>query len=375
LPSAVSSLVFLTQLFASFWKTLDTLSNTYDKSNPVSAGLNRAPHNIAFGALFFWLPLVVLMTALVGGSQTSHMIPRVLEDFRRDFANSHTQLESLLAPADYDVLGKYEAEAFPDISKEMYERWRSGGLPVWQAEKFADFEKPGEGRPPHRLFAWLAMALAFSIVAIPTGCAIAVSWLTPTEGFGCRAMTQLSFLIMWILSAVIDWRLYVVNKKPTNGKKTTVIGSRYFIAYGITFAKDLIFMSGTIVTLTWSALGMFNKCECWCKWPKSPGYISFPQDDYIFQMIKRRLQLHFPLIVSGALAYQVFVFGGVWCYFWKGYRMLKQRDIESVLESQNSFWKRFGRRVKGLKPSERADTTDIIANSGSQTSTEELNPD
>lgn len=280
----------------------------------MSAGLNRTPHNIAFGTLFFWLPFVVLLTALIGGSQTSHLIPQVLADFRKDFAHKSN------TPAD----------TFPDISSEIDKRWSSGGLPVWQIEKYKD-------RTTHRSFFWLAIFLSVAVVAIPTGCAMAISWQTPPDGFGCRTLTQVLFLMTWIVSATLTWLL-----------QTT---------YCATFVKDFVFTTLTIVALTFTSLGVFNNCECWCKWlswsslwmGSSARYISFLQDDYIFQMTKGRLGSTFPGIVGFALGTQIVIFFGAWFHFRNGYRMLKQQDIDAVLNPEESFLERMIRKFFGRK--------------------------
>jgi hypothetical protein len=184
------------------------------------------------------------------------MVPKVLEDFRRDF-------EAL----QFSARGRPNYVGLPDIYDEEDKRWCCGGLPVWQAAKFYDLRKEVW---EIRQFAWLALAISFTVVAIPTGCAVALSWLTPTEGFGCRGMTQVSFLIMWVLSACIDYLLWAcivpkntrsydrISKTPntTSQAKHT---RRYLTIYRITFVKDFLFMTGTIVMLTWTALGMFNK--------------------------------------------------------------------------------------------------------------------
>lgn len=341
LPSAISTLVFFVQIFAGFWKTLDSLSETYDESNPVSQGLNRAPHNIAFGVLFFWLPFAVLMTAFVGGSQTSHLVPRVLESFRRDVNKLHQSKEGSTAglvatevanatepdsehPSDTTRPCHSECIAFPNISSEVKERWSRGGLPVWQPAKFQDMKN-------RRLFWLFGPGLSFVIVAIPAGCAMSLSWLTPTEGFGCRSMTQLSFLISWVVSAAVDWGLCLSLSASDSSVSAQNVGTMEKIYY-LAFFKDFILMAGTVGVLTESALGMFNKCLCWSKWfpLQSTGYISFPQEQYIFDLIKSQLSTTFPIIVSCALGGQIVIFAIIAAYFRDGYRVLKQRNVDEV---------------------------------------------
>lgn len=331
------------QIFSGFWKTLDNLGDAYDPSNSTSVGLNRTPHNIAFGALFFWLPFVVLLTAHVGGSQTSHMIPKVLEDLRQYFEDSYDLSKSVTREA----ISKTECETFPELSFEENKRRSHGGLPVWQTEKFNDFRKPD-----HRSFAWGAMLFSFGVLLIPTACAITLSWRTPTEGFGCRAMTQLSFLMMWIISTCADGLLFLFAEPPSHELKRAWrrTGLKSSTVYWITFAKDFIITVGMVATLTWTALGAFNKCECWSKWPKSTGYISFLQDDYVFHIIRNRLNMEFPVIVGGALLFQIVLFVGVWFYFREGHRVLKQRDIDSVLHPEKSVRYRLWLRLRSFFP-------------------------
>jgi hypothetical protein len=86
-PSLFATCVFFVQLFAGFWKTLYNLEDVYDSKSPESRGLNRSPHNLAFGTLFFWLPFAVLATAFVGGAQTENSVRRILERLRIDVQN------------------------------------------------------------------------------------------------------------------------------------------------------------------------------------------------------------------------------------------------------------------------------------------------
>jgi hypothetical protein len=52
-----------------------------------------------------------------------------------------------------------------------------------------------------------------ALVAIPVGAAMWVSWRTPTDGFGCRAVTKLCFLLFWLASFVADLFLWWICKK------------------------------------------------------------------------------------------------------------------------------------------------------------------
>lgn len=75
---------------------------------------------------------------------------------RQEFQKLHpyTELEA------YESLLEDECEDFPDISVVYHERWKYGGLPVWQGRKFEDLRKPGPGSPSHRLFAFTAISFS-----------------------------------------------------------------------------------------------------------------------------------------------------------------------------------------------------------------------
>ena len=137
-----------------------------------------------------------------------------------------------------------EPKSFPDISPEVrHKRWSYGGLPVWQIAKFADRKDP-----EHWRFFWFSgLGWSLLIVAVLTACAIFISWKTPTEGFGCRALAQLYFLVMWIGSASIDACLYQWLTKPGYDMSRSVQklpeGWRSERVYWITLAKDsLVFL-------------------------------------------------------------------------------------------------------------------------------------
>ena len=349
LPSFIATLVFFVQVFAAFWKTLENLGNSYDDSNPASTGLNRAPHNIAFGALYFWLPFAVLATAHVGGAQTENSVPRILERLRLDTREVFAEgsRESSPAPGNrapaqgsalshgpnaavVDDLSANNSQTnmlssdFPMIEYNMYQRWTQGGLPTWQPDKFEDWSK----EPKFLIF---SIFFSITIVAIPATAAMWVSWRTPTEGFGCRATAQASFFASLVVNHFLDWILCFWFSQHDSEHKS-IPWRRHFI-FWTTFTKDLLLTVGATVTLTYSAIGVFNNCDCWSKWLPDyrQRYISFPQEQIVFDDIKRRLSGEFAAVIAGALLIELMIFGIVKLVFRSGHRVLKQRDIDSLL--------------------------------------------
>lgn len=357
LPSVASILQFLIQVSAGFWKVLSAnTGDAYDPSNAASEGLNRAPHNIAFGVLFFWLPIAVMMTAWIGGSQTPHLVPRELENFALDVRELFEgQIPNYPIDNDHDMQ-KY----FPAIHSGG--NWARGGLPVWQICKFSDrFSTPAR----RWRFRFFGGGLSILAVALPTACAMSISWLTPSDGFGCRSTTQLGFFLVWLSSAACDRALLMSKDVLFRGshldREKRLIMQLERI-YWITFVKDLAIMVGTVTTLTYTALGVFNKCDCWSMWLpfNSVRYISFAQEPYVFQLIKYRLTYVFSSITLGAVLVQVIIFFVVMLWFWDGYTVLKQRDIDAVLEGSTwSTWLRSLMITNIMQP--RRDLKSVVA--------------
>lgn len=316
----MATLVFFAQLFAAFWKTLDQVGNHPDSENPESLALNRAPHNIAFGALYFWLPFAVLSTAIVGGAQTQNSVPRILNRLRED-------TEEIFGANREATAEERALMSFPVLQFSMPERRVSGGLPTWQPDKFDDWTSDNHKGVKFFFFGFL---LSTTIAAIPTIAAMWVSWRTPTEGFGCRSVTQASFFVSWLLNLTSDWILSKCTRRP---KGHGIARSQRI--YWITFVKDFLLTSGAIIALTCSAIGVFNSCNCWTKWfPDQSGgqrYLSFPEEQLVFDDIRRRLRYEFAIVTTVALGLELFIFVLVWLYFRHGSAVLSQRDLETML--------------------------------------------
>jgi len=92
-------------------------------------------------------------------------------------------------------------------------------------------------------------------------------------------------------------------------------------------------VAGGIIVMTFVSIGLFNDCSCWSQWGTDHGdrYISFPQEQYVFDVIRYRLIWEFSSLVGGALALEAVLFIIVAIYFRKGYRVLRQDDIDKEI--------------------------------------------
>lgn len=97
--------------------------------------------------------------------------------------------------------------------------------------------------------------------------------------------------------------------------------------------KDLLLCAGVVASFTLESIGIFNSCNCWTEWWSrgEPRYISFPQDQYVFDTLKRRMKIEFPATVASLLGFELLVFAILAAVLWDGHRVLKQRDLDAVL--------------------------------------------
>ena len=282
--------------------------------------MNRTPHNIAFGALYFWLPFAVLSNAIVGGAQTQNSVPRILNRLRED-------TEEIFGANQEATDEERALMSFPLLKFSMPEGRVSGGLPTWHPDKFDDWTSDNHKSVK---FFFLGLLLSTIITAIPAIAAIWVSWRSPTEGFGCRSATQVSFFVSWLLNVTSDW---ILSKRTRRSKGHGIARSQRI--YWITFAKDFLLTSGAIIALTYSAIGVFNSCNCWTKWfPGRSGgqrYLSFPQEQSVFDNTRRRLSYEFAIVTTVALGLELFIFVLLWLFFRHGSAVLSQRDLEAIV--------------------------------------------
>ncbi|MCJ1398986.1 hypothetical protein MMC11_002188 [Xylographa trunciseda] len=325
LPSVITSIVFFAQIAASFWKTLYNIGEFPDPSNPETVNLNRVPHNIAFGVLYFWLPFVIILTAFVGGPQTENSVPRILNIFRGDAIQIFQRDRTGKDYSSKDIKLKYLSYSLPE---------RKQRLSTWHLDKFKDWNST------HAKFAIFGVVFSFIIVTIPAVAAVELSWRTPSEGFGCRVMTEILFWVSWNLRFLIDLTLVKIFREK-NTSRDRADGdhgnARSMKIYKISWCLDFALVSGGIVVMTFVSIGLFNDCSCWSQWLTAHGdrYLSFPQEQYVFDTLRDRLTREFPIVVGGALALEAVLFVIMAVVFWKGYRVLRQDDIDTEIPEQS----------------------------------------
>ena len=317
----MTSVVFFAQIAASFWKTVYEIGSIADSSDPKTVNLNRVPHNIAFGVLYFWLPFVIILTAFVGGPQTENSVPRILNIFRADAIQIFQRDLDGRTYGEKDIKLRY-------LEYSLDERIQR--LSTWHLDKFKDWNSK------YDKFTIFWVAFSVFIVTIPAIAAVELSWRTPTGGLSCRTTTQMIFWVSWIVRFGIDIilvRIFKEKKKSREGAGEIHGMARNMWIYKISWGLDFALVAGGIVVMTFVSIGLFNDCSCWSQWGTDHNnrYISFPQEQYVFDTIRHRLIWEFSFIVGGALLLEAILFIFVAVYFWKGYRVLRQDDIDKEI--------------------------------------------
>jgi hypothetical protein len=164
--------------------------------------------------------------------------------------------------------------------------------------------------PPHLK---IRLAIISTIpVSIATSGAAWISVTSPTYGFGCRSIHQLSFLLTWIISAVLT----VYFRRNFHGRKQLTL----------TRIKDVILGLGMATTFGMGFIGWFNSCFCWSSWfsnYKNPYVVRVPDE-----IIKKLARSTWPALCFSAVGLQLLFIIAMFVWFRKGAMLYLMSDEE-----------------------------------------------
>ena len=322
----------------------------------VTIFINIEMHGIAFSMLFFWIIPAVLMSSVIGVSQTEESIRRVLDRF-------HKEIEQI----DPELTKNSRLKRL--ISKKMNDgddtdRWFNGGLYSWHStywqSKVTDQDRvhvmkfkeragskvviyaqrkvqmallQSEEVSPEPLRAirpkwytkpvtfllrclrlrWLqGGSIALLCVLIPSVFGMILSSLIPPDGFNCRVWGELGIFLCWFLSHELDIFFYLA---------ITAKSKKLFWAI---YAKDLFFTLATFIFTFMTILGIFNRCSCWLD---DDSNLILPQRPDIGSILRYRLKRHYPALIFSALAIELIVIPfGVFVTYYDALLVYVQRD-------------------------------------------------
>lgn len=271
-------------------------------------------YSIGFTALYFWVISTVILTSVIGTSQTTNAIPDILADFRQNLANDGDQ------QGDSDLPPELDAE----------DRYRRGGIYSWQSDgspkdvfdhntvglkRLSTLTDPRARRKSntqaiiYQSWPWLCTVLPILNVSSGTIIGMVLTSLVPPDGWSCRSIAEMVILGVWILS----YACTLISS-----------GTHHRRRFWFTFAKDFIAMAATLGIVIATQIGIFNKCSCYTS--ASSG-LALPQMPAVQTILQDRLKSEYPILTAMGIVAQLIVFPGIltWRYY-SAVRVFLQRD-------------------------------------------------
>lgn len=273
--------------------------------------INVEAHSIAFSALYFWIIPVVILSSIIGVSQTEAAIPRILRRFQ----------------IDVDRLGLENGLQLPnDCLDDGQQRIFYGGIYSWQPQTSHESKKW-----------WTTInVIPYLVVIMGTVTGVAISALVPPSGWNCRHNGEILILFAWLLSAQIDtwvgqlWPLNGNNKVESHERSQRKNQDKLFWSMVI---KDFLATIATMGGIIATQVGIFNKCECYTLWGRTG--LALPEMPDVAQTLFYRLHLAYPAIAFSCIGIQLIL---VPLYICIRYRDAVRTFVQRDDRKSNAKW-------------------------------------
>ncbi|KAF8543174.1 hypothetical protein BDD12DRAFT_726849 [Trichophaea hybrida] len=189
---------YIVAIIAAFLKTLTGKSQTLDR---------KIAFSIAFSMSMSGLIPAVVLSTMVGSFTSNRVAVRIIRDLKAELGDSW----HILDPGTWQVSSTLRN---PVSRCAVWKSWETLDNTLPYAGGNYSY-RPSKYVPPTGLLPWngfigdrsTTKIYIYSVLPliIAVGCAITVTWLTPTKGFSCRSLVQLSFLLLWIMSLFLTW--------------------------------------------------------------------------------------------------------------------------------------------------------------------------
>ena len=272
--------------------------------------INVEAHSIAFSALYFWIIPAVILSSIIGVSQTEAAIPRILRRFQTDI--DRLELENAL---------QLPNDCLDDSQRRIF----YGGIYSWQPQTSLATKQW-----------WTTInVIPYLVVTMATVTGMAISALVPPNGWDCRHNGEILIWFTWILSAQIDillirvWPLdEMINKKMDKKNEESHKKSQIKIQdklFWSTIIKDFLATIATMGGVIATQVGIFNKCECYTRWGRTG--LALPEMPEVAQTLFYRLQLAYPAFAFSCIGIQLILVPLFICVRYKdALRTFVQRD-------------------------------------------------
>ncbi|KAF2187587.1 hypothetical protein K469DRAFT_748848 [Zopfia rhizophila CBS 207.26] len=244
------------------------ISAFYEAATDTSAGQTRPGNRVAFAMLFSWLiPAMLLSTVAKRFCETDsctlplqHLVDSVIvkltiettSDSNRQHAQPTSNFEF---STENPSLGYQNGESSNGVFVLQYilSNHQNGPDPTTGTVYTFRPRKPLLRDSDGTLKPLCLLALALLPVLISFGTAVALSYNTPTKGFGCRFITHLSITLAWLLSFITTTLL----------ERQCVTALSPHIRLKIVAAKDALIGLSALTMVTLIYAGLYNSCWCW----------------------------------------------------------------------------------------------------------------
>jgi hypothetical protein len=271
----------------------------------------------------------VIISSIIGVSQTEDAIPRILRRFRNEVQLNFPKW-------DMDPLKN-------NLTTELRER--SGGIYSWQPEESTTAivntirrTRNIQGRSP---FATFRQRVAWNIIRCITLkpgskvfpmiiftysvlTAILISYLIPPVGFDCRHVGELLISFTWIVSACLNNLPLFPNIHSEDENEAVLPKRRRFL---FILWKDILVTALTMGGIVVTQIGIFNRCACYTLWGKAG--LALPENNSVSRTLFWRIDTSYPAIAFACVGFQLVV---VPCLLLRQYglafRVFLQRDDE-----------------------------------------------
>ena len=359
--------------------------------------INVEAHSIAYSALYFWIIPAVILSSVIGVSQTEASIPRILRRIQHKPPLSHPEkLAEVITCVNDDrrIVKENLAElsnCFDDheirgdklskindcldndrtkIMDELIERYKSlarrskalekvteineslddrrrishGGIYSWQPFRW-------QRKTSNDVQDWKRHALpAYSIVILGTITGITISGLVPPDGPDCRHFGQFSTCLVWLLSAWLDTRLNSMiplgdtrhnsNNKVPEATLEELLEHKRKLLFRWTMTKDVIITIATLGGVIAVQVGVLNRCSCYTMW----GWrgVALPGMPIVYEKLRHRLSTWYPALAFTCIGIELFVIPAL--IYWQypdAFRVYLQRDDgkPNLKWLQNPLWR------------------------------------
>ncbi|KAF2490028.1 hypothetical protein BU16DRAFT_567129 [Lophium mytilinum] len=255
------------------------------------------PHTIALRELYYWLIPTIALSSAAGAWPTEKIA------------------EVALLPLVREV-NRVAREMGMKGEKMVLEPLRPWGGAVYT------------WRPGKRVRCWGEVGMlgsALAVVAGAWGFSFAMSVVTPTQGLGCRAVTEVGYFAAWCLSCAGTWWVCWWWDRERGWGETwgegfeerNVRARRLFI---MVLVKDAVFAVPMTLILFLAFKGWWNSCDCWsARW--SLGFTKARVPLGLAGWEKQHDYLYYALI-GGALGFQVLAAVGMVGWNWGVLRLI-----------------------------------------------------